>query len=111
MNMRPSAQAIPNRHRPSVQAFFYLSSTPKADREFAAQQTPRSEQARRLFAEAIELRPGLSDDRLDQGQRYHAYADYAVAKDLLKNRRFDEAQAAVVLAEEAGAVGPQLLRE
>ena len=39
----------------------------------------RSEQARAYFAEAIELRPGLSDDRRDQGKRYHAYAQYAVA--------------------------------
>ena len=54
----------------------------------------RSEQARAYFAEAIELRPGLSDDRRDQGRLYHAYAQYAVAKDLLKNRRFGEAQAA-----------------
>ena len=54
----------------------------------------RSEQARAYFAEAIELRPGLSDDRRDQGKLYHAYAEYAVAKDLLKNRRFGEAQAA-----------------
>ena len=53
-----------------------------------------SEQARAYFAEAIELRPGLSDDRRDQGKRYHAYAQYAVAKDMLKDRRFDEAQAA-----------------